>query len=313
MTAPNRSGASATSANSDSDSRRDKSRRAALGVAYAGGAFFIWGIVPLYFRALRGVSAFETIAHRVLWSLALLLLLLAVMRRLGALRAVLVQPALVARLGLSAALVTANWLTFVWSVNAGRVLETSLGYYITPQVNVLLGFVFLGERLRRAQWIAVLMALAGVVNQIVLLGQLPWISLVLALTFGCYGLFRKQIPVDPLTGLSIETALAAPLALAYLLHLGRHGQLAFGHQGAVTDVLLIVLGVVTAVPLLLFAAGAQRLRLATVGFLQYLAPSMTFLLAVFVFDEPLGLGRVVTFALIWAGIAVYFWDSRRQA
>jgi chloramphenicol-sensitive protein RarD len=186
------------------------------------------------------------------------------------------------------------------------VLETSLGYFITPQINVLLGFLFLGERLRRAQWLAVALAAAGVLNQVVMLGQLPWVSLVLAATFGVYGLFRKQIPVDPLTGLLIETAMIAPVALAYVLHLGRHGAMAFLHQGPLTDGLLLLLGVVTAVPLLMFAAGARRLPLATVGFLQYLAPSMTFLLAVFVFGEPLGPARIITFALIWAGIALYF-------
>jgi chloramphenicol-sensitive protein RarD len=275
-------------------------------VLYAGGAFFLWGAAPLYFRLLRGVSAFETIAHRVLWSLAFLLLLVPVTGRFAAVRAAFAQRRLLARLALSGALVACNWLTFVWAVNAGRVLETSLGYFITPQINVLLGFLFLGERLRRTQWLAVALAAAGVVNQVVLLGQLPWVSLVLAATFGCYGLFRKQIPVDPLTGLLIETAMIAPVALAYLLHLDRHQTLVFLHQGRATDLLLVALGVLTAVPLLLFAAGARRLPLATVGFLQYLAPTMTFLLAVFVFGEPLGAARITTFALIWAGILVYF-------
>jgi chloramphenicol-sensitive protein RarD len=301
MTDPNRSGASVTSA----------SNPAAAGVVYASGAFFLWGAAPLYFRALRGVSAFEIIAHRVLWSMLFLLLLVPITGRFAAVRAVFRQRQLLVRLGISGALVASNWLTFVWAVNAGRVLETSLGYFITPQINVLLGFLFLGERLQRTQWLAVLLAVAGVVNQIVLLGQLPWVSLVLALTFGCYGLFRKQIPVDPLTGLLVETALAAPVALAYLLHLGRHATLGFLHQGRQTDLLLVLLGVVTAVPLLMFAAGARRLPLATVGFLQYLAPTMTFVLAVFVFGEPLGVARIITFALIWAGIVVYFVADRR--
>jgi chloramphenicol-sensitive protein RarD len=296
MTDPNRSGASATSANNP----------AAAGVVYASGAFFLWGAAPLYFRALRGVSAFEIIAHRVLWSMLFLLLLVPITGRVGAVRAVFRQRQLLVRLGVSGALVASNWLTFVWAVNAGRVLETSLGYFITPQINVLLGFLFLGERLRRIQWLAVALAAAGVVNQVVQLGQLPWVSLVLAATFGCYGLFRKQIPVDPLTGLLAETAMIAPVALGYLLYLTRHQTLAFLHRGWAIDALLVLLGVVTAVPLLMFAAGAKRLPLATVGFLQYLAPTMTFLLAVFVFGEPLGAARITTFALIWAGILVYF-------
>jgi chloramphenicol-sensitive protein RarD len=210
-----------------------------------------------------------------------------------------------ARLALTAALVSSNWLIFVWAISAGRVLETSLGYFITPQVNVLLGLLFLGERLRRAQWLAVALAAAGVINQIVVLGQLPWISLGLALTFGSYGLFRKQLPVDPVSGLLLETLIGTPPALLYLGHLALAGTLAFGHRGRGIDALLAFLGVVTAVPLMMFAAGAQRLRLATVGFLQYVVPTMTFVLAIVVFHEHVGPARVVTFVLIWTGIAAY--------
>lgn len=278
---------------------------------YAGGAFLIWGVIPLYFRALASVPALEVIAHRVWWSAVFVAALLAFTRGFGPLRVALGQPALIRRLALTAALVTSNWLTFVWAVHAGRVLETSLGYYITPQVNVLLGLVFLGERLRPAQWVAVALAVAGVLNQVWLLGQLPWISLVLGFTFGSYGLFRKQARVEPVVGLLVETLLVAPLALGWLALSWRRGTLAFAHQGWTIDVLLVVLGVVTAVPLMLFAAGAQRLRLATVGFLQYLAPSMTFALAILVFGEPFGLGQAVTFLLIWAGIIVYSADSWR--
>jgi chloramphenicol-sensitive protein RarD len=281
------------------------------GLLYTCTAFFIWGMVPVYFTLLRRVSPFEIIAHRVSWSMAFVAALLASTRGFSATRALLQKPRTVARLALSSALVACNWLTFVWAVNAGRILETSLGYFITPQVNVLLGFLFLGERLRPLQWLAVALAVAGVVNQIALLGQLPWISLVLALTFGSYGLFRKQIKVDPMTGLLVETALVAPLAAGYLLYLGQRGQLGFLHIDRGTDALLILLGIVTAVPLILFAAGAQRLRLVTVGFLQYLAPSMTFLLAVFVYGESLGLARALTFLLIWAGIGVYAVDAWR--
>jgi chloramphenicol-sensitive protein RarD len=280
-------------------------------VLLAGSAFFLWGLFPLYFRALDRVAPLEIIAHRVIWSVVFLVGLLAVSGRgFADVRATLRQPHLSARLALTSALVATNWLIFVWAVNAGRILETSLGYFITPQVNVLLGFVFLGERLRRLQWLAVLLAVAGVVNQIWLLGQLPWISLLLAGTFGSYGLFRKQIRVSPVTGLFVETLIASPVALAYLVVLWRSGTLAFAHRSRVLDLLSMLLGVITAVPLMLFAAGAQRLRLATVGFLQYIAPSLTFLLAVLVFGEPLGAARVMTFLLIWAGIAVYAIDSR---
>jgi chloramphenicol-sensitive protein RarD len=286
--------------------------RTRAGVLYAGTAFFIWGLVPLYFALLRRVPALEIIAHRIVWSTVFLAGLLAVsggFRRLGP---VLARPRLLAMLGLTSALVAVNWVTFVWGVNAGRLLDTSLGYFITPQVNVLLGFLFLRERLRPVQWVGLLLAAAGVMNQIWLLGQLPWIALVLAVTFGSYGLFRKQIPVDPISGLLVETLLATPLAIAYLLHLQRAGTLQFGHVGAQLDVLLLLLGVVTAVPLLLFAAGAQRLRLMTIGFLQYLPPSMTFLLACFVFGERLEPARIFTFVLIWTGILLYAADNWRQ-
>lgn len=286
--------------------------RSRAGLLFAFGAFFIWGIVPLYFVALRQISPFEIIAHRVVWSVLFLAGLLGVTRGFAETRAVFARPRMVALLALTTTLVAANWLTFVWAVSVGRVLETSLGYFMTPQVNVLLGFLFLRERLRRTQWIAVALAGAGVVNQVILLGQLPWVSLALAATFGCYGLLRKQIEVDPVTGLLVETLLASPLAIAYLAFLAATGAMAFGHLDRLRDGMMVLLGVVTAVPLMLFAAGARRLRLVTLGFMQYLAPSMTFLLAIFVFDEPLGLARAMTFLLIWAGILVYVADSWRQ-
>jgi chloramphenicol-sensitive protein RarD len=289
-------------------------RSARLGVLYTGGAFFIWGAVPLYFSACKPVSPFEIICHRILWSVLFLLVLLRLTRGFDGVRAVLARPRTVARLALTSVLVSSNWLTFVWAVSAGRILDTSLGYFITPQVNVLFGYLLLGERLRRTQWVGVLLALAGVMNQVWQLGQLPWISLVLALTFGSYGLFRKQLEVDPVTGLLVETVVLAPLALVYLGYRWHAGTLGFGHFSHGTDALLMGLGVVTAVPLMLFAAGARRLRLATVGFLQYLAPTMTFLLALFVYGESLGAGRGLTFVLIWSGIAVYAadnWWSRR--
>jgi chloramphenicol-sensitive protein RarD len=286
--------------------------RSRSGVLFAGGAFLIWGVVPLYFSALRTVSAYEIIAHRVLWSMLFLSLLLGVTGGFGEVRAVFRRPRLVGQLALTSTLVAGNWLAFVWAVNAGRVLETSLGYFITPQVNVLLASLFLGEKLRRTQWMAVALAAAGVVNQVLMLGRLPWVSLLLAGSFGCYGLLRKQIEVGPVSGLLVETLVATPVAVAYLGYLTVTGALAFRHGSPARDVLLVLLGVVTAVPLMLFAAGAQRLRLVTVGFLQYAAPSMTFLLAIFVFREPLGLARAVTFLLIWAGIAVYAVDSWRH-
>ncbi len=285
--------------------------RARAGVLYALAAFLIWGVVPLYFTAVREVAPLEIIAHRIVWSVVFLVGLLAVSRGFGELRAVLGQPRVLATLALSSALIAVNWLTFVWAVSVGRLLDTSLGYFMTPQVNALLGLVFLHERLRRVQWVALFLALAGVVNQIVLLGQLPWIALVLSASFGCYGLFRKRVKVDPVTGLLVETLAISPLAVAYLLHLERTGTLRFGHAGAGITVLLLLLGVVTAVPLMLFTAGAQRLRLVTIGLMQYIGPSITFVLAFVVYRERFVLAKVLTFVFIWTGILLYAADSWR--
>ena len=195
----------------------------------------------------------------------------------------------------------------------GRVLETSLGYYINPLVSVLLGFVFLNERLRRLQWVAVGLAALGVVNQIFQLGQLPWVSLVLATSFACYGLLRKRIPLDAASGLFFETLLIAPLAAIYLWFLMSEGRMAFGAGATSRDLLIAFSGVVTAVPLVLFAAGARRLRLATLGFIQYLAPSLSFLLAVWVFNEPFGTAHWITFGFIWTGLALYSADLWRHS
>jgi len=283
------------------------------GLLYAGSAFFIWGIVPFYFLVLKHVSAFEILAHRVFWSVLFLLPAAAVTSGLGIVRRVFAQPGALARFFLSAALIAANWVTFVWAVVAGRVLETSLGYFLTPQVNIFLGFVFLGERLRPLQWLAVALSVVGVSNQVLLVGELPWVSLVLAVTFGCYGLVRKQIAIDSINGLLIETLLALPFALGYFVYLFGAQRMVFGAAGTGlgTNLLLALLGLVTAIPLLLFTAGARRLRLVTLGFMQYLAPSMTFVEAVFLFGEPLGFGRAATFLLIWVAIAIYAFDSWR--
>lgn len=275
-------------------------------------AYFIWGVVPLYFKWLAVVPAAEIIAHRILWSVPFIGLLLLAARRLGVLAAYLRQPRLLAVLASSMALLTVNWLVFVWAVNADRVLETSLGYFINPLVSILIGFLLLGERLRFWQRVAVALAAAGVANQVWQIGALPWVSLVLAATFALYGLLRKRAPVDALSGLLIETLIATPLAVAYLFWAAAQGPLAFGARGAGIDVLLALSGPVTAVPLMLFAFGARRLRLATLGFLQYIAPTLNFLLAVFVFHEPLGGGQLLTFVLIWVGLAVYSADALRS-
>lgn len=287
-------------------------REARIGVACAVAAYAIWGLVPIYFKAVAEVSAFEIIAHRVLWSLALLAAVLGLTRNRSGFDALRANPALWGRVAFAALLVTGNWLVFVWAVNAGRVLETSLGYYINPLVSILFATLFLGERLRPMQVAALVLAALGVANQVLALGSLPWVSLALAFSFAGYGLMRKRIPLDATSGLFFETLLAAPFALAFLAWAAGQGALGFGCFGLNTDVLVALSGVVTAVPLVLFAAGARRLRLTTLGFLQYIAPTLTFLLAVFVFGEPFSARQGWTFALIWSGLACYTLDLLRR-
>jgi chloramphenicol-sensitive protein RarD len=277
------------------------------GVLAALAAFSIWGLAPLYFKAVGSVPPTEIVAHRILWSLLLLAALLAFWRGFDGLRRLRGQPRLLGLLALTAMLTGSNWLVFVWAISAGRLIEASLGYFINPLVSVLLGRIFLGERLRPMQQAAVGLALAGVLWRVWQVGSLPWIALFLALTFGFYGLLRKRAPVDAISGLFVETLITAPIALAWLLWLAAGDALKFGEDPLVSA-LLPLAGVLTAVPLMLFAVGAQRLPLATVGFLQYVAPSLNFLLAVFVFREPFDLAQLVGFALIWAALAIYSAD-----
>ena len=290
----------------------DAARNTRIGMICATSAYFIWGLVPLYFKAVGVVPALEIIAHRVLWSVGLLALILLITRNRSGWRQLRQQPRLGWWVAAAALFVTANWLIFVWAVNAGRVLETSLGYYINPLVSILFAFLFLGERLRRMQAIALALAACGVVNQVLHLGQLPWVSIALAVSFAAYGLLRKHIPLDAVNGLFFETLLATPFALAYLLWLIHGSQLAFGQHGVVLDVTIAASGIVTAVPLMLFAAGARRLPLTTMGFLQYLAPTLTFLQAIWIFDEAFAPSQWVTFGFIWTGLGLYTADLIRR-
>ena len=282
---------------------------AALGVLFGLGAYFTWGFLPLYLKTLVSVPATEVLAHRVIWSLLLLAAVVAAMRRWQPLVALARDPRTIVLLGITSLLIGVNWLIYIWAVNSGHVLETSLGYFINPLVNVALGVIVLGERLRKAQVGAVSLAAAGVVILAVAQGSLPWISLALAFSFSLYGLIRKMAPADPLTGLLAETALLAPLALIYLVTLGGGS---FGQSGSI-DLLLILSGAVTAAPLLMFAAAGKRLRYATLGLLQYIAPTIQFLLAILLFREPLSAAHLVTFACIWIGLAVYAADAVRVA
>ena len=285
---------------------------ARIGAAYALGAFLIWSGVPLYFKLVASIPATEVLGHRVLWSLLFVTLLLAVRRHWSGVGSALADPRLRRRLALSSLLVSVNWLVFIWAIANDHLLDASLGYFINPLVNVVLGVLLLGERLRRLQWIAVLLALAGVANLVWQHGSLPWIALTLAFSFGCYGLVRKQTQVDSLSALFVETLLLAPLALAYLLFLDFNGNGHFLRVDITTDGLLLLAGVVTAMPLLLFGGAARRLRLSTLGLMQYMVPTGHFLLAVFVFGEPFTPAHAFTFGTIWLALLVYSLDMLRR-
>ncbi len=279
------------------------------GVFFALTAFLIWGASPVYWKVLGDVPALEIISHRVVWSFVFLLPLLWWQGRWPEFIGVLKMPRIVATLLLTALLVAANWLIYIWAVNHGLVLQASLGYYINPLVNVLLGALFLRERLRRFQYGAVLLASAGVVYLTLSLGQFPWVSLTLAVTFGIYGLIRKIVAVGALVGLLVETALLSLPALIYLGALHAAGTAAFGGAGLRISFFLTGSALVTALPLLCFSLGARRLSLASLGFLQYVAPSCMFLLGVLVYEEPFSAAQMKTFLMIWAALAIYSADS----
>ena len=283
------------------------------GLIAAISAFAFWGVFPLYLNLLAAVPALQILAHRIVWCCAFVIAWVAVRGELGTIRAALANPGTRLRLAASGTLISINWLTYVWAVNNGHVVDASLGYFINPLVSVVLGVAVLSERLNRAQWTAVALAAAAVIYLAIVTGRPPWISLVLALSFGLYGLIRKVVAVDSLPALAAETLLLTPLAGAYLLWLGMQGAGALGRLGSGTDLLLLGSGIATAVPLALFAYGARRIPLSTVGLTQYLAPSMQLLLGVFFFGEPFPRARAIGFILIWCALAIYAADGLRRS
>jgi chloramphenicol-sensitive protein RarD len=273
-------------------------------------AYGMWGLVPLFWHLLAAVDPVEVLAHRTVWGCVVFVAIAAAARRLRDVAAALRAPRTVGMMTLSSTLLCVNWGVFVYAVAADRVLDASLGYFINPLVSVALGTIVLRERLRPLQWIAVGLAAIGVAVAAWSLGTVPWISLVLAGSFGSYGLVRKVAAVDALAGSTVETALAAPVAAAYLVWLTIHGEGAFGADTGL-DLLLVATGVVTAVPLVFFTSAARRLPLSIVGFIQYITPTCQFLLAIAVFGEPLAAGRLVAFVWIWAALAVFSLDTLR--
>ncbi len=279
-------------------------------------AYVMWGVLPLFFWLLAAVDAGEVVAMRVLWSLGLLAVLVVALQRGPALLAALRNRRAMLLLAASSALISANWLVFIWAIQHHHVLEASLGYFLNPLVNVLLGVVLLRERLGKPQMVAVALAAIGVTVLAIGAGQGIWISLTLAFSFGFYGFVRKVAPVEALEGLTIETVILAPIAILYVLWLSGNGGLSFGGESWITSV-LTASGFVTAVPLLLFAGAARRLPYSTLGLLQYIAPTMGFVLAITFFGETMTTAHMICFALIWSGLAIYvlgnILEHRRQA
>ncbi len=293
----------------DAEIQMNEKRQKQAGVGYGLAAFLSWGVLPLYFKAVAAVPSLEVLAHRVVWSLGFLLVLTLVRGRWSAFWALFRNRRTQATLVVTTVLIAINWGVFIWAIANGRLVEASLGYFITPLFSVLLGFVFLRERLRPLQVLAVCLAAGGIAWITFQLGRLPLISVTLAVSFGFYGLLRKQVPVSGIQGLTAETLILSPVALAWLVWQKQQGGLVFFHHSLPLDGLLSLAGVITALPLIWFAESARRLRLATLGFLQYLAPTFQLMLAVLVFGEPFTRDHGISFGLIWIALAIYSADT----
>ena len=282
------------------------------GVLLAVCAYVIWGIAPLYFKLLTQVSPLEILMHRVIWSFIFMIVLMQFIGGFGRLRLVLKHPKQVGVLIVTSVLIAANWLIFIWAINNDHMLDASLGYFINPLFNVLLGMIFLGERLRKMQWVAVSLAFIGVLLQLISFGSIPLVSLVLAASFGFYGLLRKKVNVDAKTGLLIETALLLPVALGYLLLTLDSSATSMLVNSLNLNLTLIAAGIVTTIPLLCFAGAAVRIPFSILGFFQYIGPSIMFILAVKLFNEPFDMEKGITFGFIWLALLVFVGDMLTQ-
>ncbi len=276
-------------------------------------AYTMWGIAPIYFKALDTVPALEILSHRVLWSFVFLAILLHISRRWHSVVNVVKNKKRFALLALTGALVGVNWLIFIWAVNTDHMLDASLGYYINPLLNVCLGMIFWGERLRNLQWVAVALAATGVTVQLVVFGSVPIVAIALASSFGIYGLLRKKINMEAQTGLFIETLVMLPAAAIYVLFIADSTTSDFGSNSLTLNLLLLAAGVVTTLPLLCFTGAATRIKLSTLGFFQYIGPSLMFLLAVLIYDEAFTQDKAVTFGFIWGALVLFSFDGIRQS
>ncbi|KIF48746.1 EamA family transporter RarD [Vibrio owensii] len=290
----------------------EEQQRSRQGVLLAIGAYTMWGIAPIYFKSIAEVSPLEILSHRVIWSFFLLAALLHFGRHWRSVRDIIKNKTKMMFLVSTAILVGANWLIFIWAVNSNHMLDASLGYYINPLINVLLGMVFLGERLRKLQWFAVVLAACGVLVQLIVFGSVPVVAIALAMSFGFYGLLRKKVSVEAQTGLFIETLVMLPAATIYLLFIASSPTSNMLDNPMQLNTLLIAAGVITTLPLLCFTGAATRLKLSTLGFFQYIGPSLMFLLAVLIYGEPFTSDKAITFAFIWGALVVFSFDGLRN-
>lgn len=281
-----------------------------IGIFYALGAYFMWGFAPLYFKYLEFIPVYEILAHRVIWSVLITAIFITYFNHWSNVWQVCTSPKTLLILTITAILISVNWMVFIWAINNGRMLEASLGYFINPIINVILGLVFLNERLSRLKWIAVFFACIGVAAQVWTLGALPWVSLVLPTSFAFYALLRKTVKVKAITGLFIETMVVFPVALFYLLTVTDSETANLMINPWSLNLWLMFAGVVTALPLIFFGQAALRLPLSTLGFFQYLAPSLLFLFAVVLYNEPLSAIKLFTFFCIWLGILVFVFENK---
>ncbi|OHU89039.1 MULTISPECIES: EamA family transporter RarD [Pseudoalteromonas] len=283
------------------------------GYIFAALAFFMWGLAPIYFKQIDTIDAIEILTHRVIWSMVFIAIIIGFLKQWHKVQHVLKKPKLLLMLCISAGLLGFNWGLFIWAVNNNHMLDASLGYYINPLLNVLLGMVFLAERLRKWQLVAVAMAVIGVTIQVISFGSFPVIAFSLASSFAVYGLIRKKIPVESLPGLLLEAVILTPFALAYWYFSVPTATSDLAQNNLMTNILLVSAGVVTTLPLLCFTGAAKRIPYSTLGFFQYIGPSLMFILAVVFYGEAFSTQRVITFAFIWSALALFSWDSYQNA
>jgi chloramphenicol-sensitive protein RarD len=279
------------------------------GIWYGIGAYVLWGFFPIYWKFLHNVPALQVIGHRIAWSFIMLMIFVLLTRQWAEFRSVSFNWKTIGIYSVAAVLLSINWLIYIWGVNSGFIIETSLGYFINPLLSVLLGVVFLRERLRPMQWLPVGLAAIGVAYLTYVYGRLPWIALSLALTFGFYGFVKKLSPLGSLYGLTLETGIVFPFALVYLVYVGLTGTGAFRHEGTLTDILLIGAGLVTTIPLLMFASAAKLIPLSIVGLLQYIAPTIQFLIGVFIYKEPFDTAHLIGFSIVWLALIIFALES----